>query len=190
MSTTLIVPGLCNSGADHWQSWWQALDPAAIRVRQDDWQHPHLDDWAQRVTDTIDTATAPVWLVAHSFGCLAAISAAAQREERVAGLFLVAPADPDRFDLGTVLPHQPLAVPSMQITSSNDPWLGLLNAGLWAQRWGSRLVSIGAAGHINAESGFSPWIEGHTMFRDFVRAEADLPLGRISDNAGNACVHH
>lgn len=181
MSTTLIVPGLGNSSADHWQSWWQALDPQAIRVNQDDWQAPHLSAWAHRVAESIDAATAPVWLVAHSFGCLAAIAATLEREEVVAGMFLVAPADPDRFHLRDALPGAPLGVPSVLIASSDDPWLGMLKAGLWAQRWGSRLISIGAAGHINAESGFGPWIDGHKMFREFVRADGGLPLGRIGE---------
>jgi predicted alpha/beta hydrolase family esterase len=26
----------------------------------------------------------------------------------------------------------------------------------WAQRWGSNLINLGDAGHINAESGFGP----------------------------------
>ena len=38
-----------------------------------------------------------VWLVAHSYGCLASVVAAADRPERVAGLLLVAPPEPDRF---------------------------------------------------------------------------------------------
>ena len=40
--------------------------------------------------DAIDRAPGPVWLVAHSFGCLASVVAAADRPERVAGLMLVA----------------------------------------------------------------------------------------------------
>jgi pimeloyl-ACP methyl ester carboxylesterase len=56
-----------------------------------------LPHWDQAVRDGIDQAPGPVWLVAHSFGCLAAVLAASSRPERVAGLMLVAPADPERF---------------------------------------------------------------------------------------------
>lgn len=180
MSTTLIVPGLNGSGPDHWQSWWQAMDRKAIRVEQNDWHTPNLEAWTRNIVEAIDCSVAPVWLVAHSFGCLAAVQATVKREEFVAGAFLVAPADPDQFALDAKLPLRPLNVPSILVASSNDPWLGLLKAGLWAQRWGSRLVSIGAAGHVNAESGFGPWVEGQLLFRDFVHAEAGLPLGDIT----------
>lgn len=33
----LIVPGLFDSGPDHWQSHWQRALPTAERVEQSDW---------------------------------------------------------------------------------------------------------------------------------------------------------
>ncbi len=41
----LIVPGLYNSGPDHWQSHWQRDLPGAERVDQTDWERPALGDW-------------------------------------------------------------------------------------------------------------------------------------------------
>jgi predicted alpha/beta hydrolase family esterase len=32
-----------------------------------------------------------------------------------------------------------------------------------AESWGSRLVNIGKAGHINAASGLGEWTEGHRL---------------------------
>ena len=103
MASTLIVPGLHGSGPAHWQSWLEALLPDARRVHQDDWSCPALPAWAERVTAEIDHAHGPVLLVAHSFGCLASVVAAARRPQRVAGLLLVAPADPDKFGVAAAL---------------------------------------------------------------------------------------
>jgi predicted alpha/beta hydrolase family esterase len=170
---TLIVPGLHGSGCAHWQTWWQAAVPGVQRVEQDDWEAPDLDAWSDRLLQMVTRQNAPVWLVAHSFGCLAAVHAiakqGAQVHRRIAGVFLVAAADPDRFGLNELLPLERLPVPSALVVSSNDPWLTESKA-LWlAQRWGSEIFPVGAAGHINTASGFGPWIEGLVLFRDFVR---------------------
>ena len=179
MATTLIIPGLGNSGSDHWQSWWQAVEPGSIRVQQQDWATPDLPRWASAVEDALNAATAPVWIVAHSFGSLAAVVAAMTNPRAVAGAFLVAPADPQVFDIEHLLPKAALPFPSIVVASSNDPWLKLMTAGLWAQRWDSRLINIGAAGHVNAESGFGPWVEGRMLFTAFRRSLEDWPHGDL-----------
>jgi hypothetical protein len=170
---TLIVPGLHGSGCAHWQSWWQAMVPDAQRVVQDEWSVPDLDAWTDRLIGEVEKQPRPVWLVAHSFGCLTAINAigrlAPRKQHNIAGLFLVAAADPERFGLEHRLPLQPLPVPAALVVSSNDPWLAE-NKALWlAQRWGAEVFPIGHAGHVNTASGFGPWIEGLVLFRDFVR---------------------
>ena len=179
MPPTLIVPGLGSSGPDHWQSWWQAQEPGAIRVEQEDWATPDLTQWSARVVDHLALATSPVWIVAHSFGCLAAVVAASQNPDVVAGAFLVAPADPQKFAVESLLPQTSLPFPSLLVASSNDPWLKFMTAAFWAQRWDSRLVLIGAAGHVNAESGYGPWVEGRVMFASLVRSQQGLPTGML-----------
>lgn len=69
----------------------------ARRVEQENWYAPALDTWAGSVVKEIDRAPHAVILVAHSFGVSAAVAAAAERSERIAGALLVAPADPGRF---------------------------------------------------------------------------------------------
>ncbi|MGR5326040.1 alpha/beta fold hydrolase, partial [Vibrio sp. DNB22_17_1] len=52
-----------------------------------------------------------VILVAHSFGCLASIHWATQAQgarNSVAGILLVAPADPDKFGVRDLLPQRTL----------------------------------------------------------------------------------
>lgn len=193
--TTLIVPGYHGSGPLHWQTWMEAQLPAARRVRGIDWESPVLARWASAVRDEIDAAAHPVWLVAHSFGCLASVVAAAERPQKVAGLLLVAPADPERFaplglrDLappGTVsiagwIPDSPLDCPAMVVASSNDPWVGFDTASAWAERWGAGLIRLDQAGHINVDSGFGPWPLGLQLLHSLQRTHDDLPLGAIGE---------
>jgi uncharacterized protein len=175
-TSTLIVPGLHGSGCAHWQSWWQAVVPDAQRVEQDDWDDARLDVWTERLLQVAARQPGPVWLVAHSFGCLAAAHAIARGGRNIAGAFLVAAADPDRFGLGEELSLNKLPVPTALVVSSNDPWLPE-NKALWlAERWGSEIFPVGAAGHVNAAAGFGPWIEGLVLFRDFARRTTGAEL--------------
>jgi|GEM_PF-332553 len=192
--TTLIVPGLHGSGPAHWQSWLEGQLPDARRVPEIDWERPILARWAAAVRDAIDHSPGPVWVVAHSFGCLASVVAAADRGNRVAGLMLVAPADPGRFSplglrdtnalpeqdsLAAWIPRQPLGPPSIVVASTNDPWVRLSSAAYWADLWGSRLESIGPAGHINVDSGHGPWLHGLELLQALQAAGGDFPLGSI-----------
>jgi hypothetical protein len=163
MKAVLIVPGLGDSGPGHWQTWWEAQDGNARRVHQTDWRTPELERWSARVGEAIGQAQGPVWLVAHSFGCLASVQAAAARPERVAGALLVAPASPAKCGLERSLPRRPLPFPSLVVASLDDPWLPFAAATAWSKRWGSRLVGLGHAGHINVDSGYGPWPEGRTL---------------------------
>ncbi|MDL2339085.1 MAG: alpha/beta hydrolase [Pseudomonadota bacterium] len=154
----LIVPGLHNSGPTHWQSWLQSLHPSAVRVEQRDWAQPLLDRWAARITSTLDRQGDGPWLVAaHSFGCLALVRhLVLQPDTRVAGVLLVAPADPDKFGVAGLLPQGALTVPGTMVVSNTDPWMRAAAARAWAQRWGCHTVNLGDAGHINTASGFGP----------------------------------
>ncbi|GAB4062726.1 alpha/beta hydrolase [Uliginosibacterium sediminicola] len=183
MSTILIVPGLGNSGPQHWQSWFEQKLEGCVRVEQEDWDEPYLPRWAGAVRHELARANGPVWIVAHSFGCLAAVHAATEYRDRIAGAMLVAPADPDKFNVSALLPEGPLGFPSVVVASTNDPWVRMLKAGFLAEQWESRLINIGAKGHINAESGFGPWIDGLEIFSALRAANAGLPLGRFEGRA-------
>lgn len=156
----LIVPGLRGSGAQHWQTHWERRFPHFRRVQQEDWQTPDLDAWARNIVEAALPLGAPALVIAHSFGCLAAVRAERFQSQLIAGALLVAPADPARFGVEAQLPQVPLLYPSTLIASQNDPWLSLVRARQWAERWGSRFVDLGARGHINADSGLGDWAEG------------------------------
>jgi uncharacterized protein len=189
-SSVVIVPGLNNSGPQHWQSLWQRQLPNAVRVKQQRWDKPDLIRWSDNVAavlDAVDTHSG-CWIVAHSFGCLASVRALMRSPERsstylaggaatnltggaanhlidkVRGLFLVAPADPHKFAVAEQLPAGPLP-PGHLIASRSDPWLSWTGAQQWAQRWQLELIDAGDAGHINAESGHGYWRQGWHLFQ-------------------------
>lgn len=160
----LVVPGLNDSGPVHWQTWLQSQYRDAARVVQRDWSDPQLERWAARIDATLERAAgrsrgeAPSFIaVAHSFGCLALARHLAQRPDSpVRAALFVAPADPDKFGVAGLLPQQRLAVPSTVVASDTDPWMTAASSRRWAQRWGSAWLTLGDAGHINAEAGFGP----------------------------------
>jgi uncharacterized protein len=170
MSTTLIVPGLRSSGPTHWQTWLEHRVKGSVRVSQRDWNDAHLPDWSSRVRREISRAGGPVFIAAHSFGALAAVQAAGDRAERIAGLLLVAPADPEHFGVAEFLPTKRLTFPVIVVASRNDRWMSFEAAESWAKLWGADLVDLGAAGHINSEAGFGPWPEALALLERLRRA--------------------
>jgi predicted alpha/beta hydrolase family esterase len=163
----LIIPGLHDSGPNHWQTWLQGQYRDALRVTQRDPSQPDLERWAARIQRTLEAAGPGEWLaVAHSFGCLALARHLADRADSpIREALLVAPAEPDKFGIAEALPHQRLPRRTRLIASSTDPWMSAASAARWAYRWGASFSNLGPVGHINAEAGFGPfplaksWIE-------------------------------
>ena len=164
----LILPGWQNSGPQHWQSRWETLY-GYQRVEQHDWMRPLRGDWIARLEEVLLARAAPVWLIGHSLGCLlvAAWAAHSQQTTRVAGALLVAPGDPElpalRSTLRSWAPMQQvrLPFPALLVGSSNDPYCSLARAQQFGRDWGAGFVSLGARGHLNADSGLGDWPEGH-----------------------------
>ena len=179
ITETLILPGLGGSGPDHWQSRWEKRYGYA-RVEQASWDAPSLDEWSATLDERVHRATAPVVLVAHSLACslIAHWSASASRLPLAA--LLVAPADIDAFvaTLPQVRSFAPVSLRRLPfattvVASDDDPYVTLERAEHFARCWGSELARIGAAGHINAESGLDDWQHGHSLL-DALRARAQL----------------
>lgn len=167
----LTVPGVGGSDSSHWQSWLEQQVDDSTRVEQDQWNQPVLSVWVQRFTETLLQQQSPVYVVAHSFGCLTAVAALTQRPElkqRIIGLLLVAPANPERFSsnglrqqgeksIADQLQQHALSVPTRLIASRTDPWLSYADAVKLAATWRATLVDLGNAGHINVASGYGAW---------------------------------
>lgn len=167
----LVLPGLGNSGPDHWQRRWAGRIGTARIVEQADWEKPRLEDWTGAILRQILLATRPVVLVAHSLGVSAAVHAAQSlKDTKVRGAFLVAPPDHEgemipveARGFGRV-PRDPLPFPSLLVASTNDPLCSVERAVDLATAWGSDLHFANDAGHINVASGHGPWPEGLVMF--------------------------
>jgi predicted alpha/beta hydrolase family esterase len=164
----LVLPGLGNSGVDHWQSYWCLAFRNASRVLQDDWDAPVLSDWMTRLDAAIEGGTRPAVLICHSLSCsLAAHWAVRSKAGRVAAVLLVAPTDvEDRTHLPENLygfEPMPLArfpVPALVVTSGNDPYVSAARAERFAQAWGAEFCNVGELGHINSASQLQYWPQG------------------------------
>jgi len=166
----LIVPGLRNSDEQHWQSLWQTRLPNSKRIQVDDWSTADLDKWKAGIRTELNKLNKPAVIIAHSFGTLASASIAAELPDKVAALFLVAPADPDKFHITQRLPKTPLRVPAKIIASSNDPWLTDSKAAYWALQWGTDFLRLKNVGHINSESNLGFWPEGIQLLQQLLRS--------------------
>ncbi len=167
----LVIPGLNDSGPAHWQTWLQAhFSRHAVRVEQDDWARADLARWSQRIEVTLAQHPGARWVaVAHSFGCLALLRFLAQGGEGVQSALLVAPADPAKFGVGHKMPQAQLTVPSVLLASETDPWMKFESACGWGRVWGSQLLSLGDAGHINTEAGFGPLPQAKALVEQMVQ---------------------
>lgn len=177
MTRILTIPGLWNSGPQHWQTHWEAKSPEVVRVMQRDFDHPDRDEWVATLDTAIRSCSSPPVLAAHSLGCsLVAQWAKDRGGAGVAGAFLVAPSDVEAPDYPiegrsfATIPLVRLPFPSIVVASTDDEYVSLDRARTFANAWGSRLEIIGPAGHINGPSGYGPWPGGEAMLREFVNA--------------------
>ncbi|MCW5710733.1 alpha/beta fold hydrolase [Shinella sp.] len=184
---TLILPGLNGSPEAHWQRHWARDNLESRVVEQHDWSCPEQRDWLVRLERVVEMVGNDVWLVAHSLGCLLAAHFAESRlAGRIRGALLVAPCDLEttealhpcivRFG---AMPARRLPFPSLVVGSLDDPYMPVERLRQTARAWGSDLVDIGHAGHINIASGFGRWTAGYD-FLDLLKTRAsDADFGRI-----------
>jgi hypothetical protein len=171
----LIVPGLSNSGPEHWQSRWEKKLSTARRVMQRDWGRPSRAEWEEAIAREITTCARPVVVIAHSLGVIAFLHAAQRVGKSVAGAFLVAPPSaqilremPQLDPAFLPVPRAPLPFPAALVGGNNDPYADLLFARQLAKDIGATFIDAGAVGHINVESGHGPWPEGSLAFAHFI----------------------
>lgn len=184
----IIVPGWMDSGPDHWQTLWERSLPHAVRVCQRDWHNPDPREWVAAVAARVEAAPWPALLIAHSLGCIATTALPAALHGRIGAALLVAPADVERPGAPPCLASfapiatQALSFQSVVVASDDDPYCALPRAREFAQHWGSRLVVLSGAGHINAAAGFGNWPDGLKILRALRRRAAwrvTAPVRRI-----------
>ncbi len=170
----VIVPGIGNSGADHWQTHWEAAFPHATRIAPASWDTPDLTDWIGALDAAVAEAGTPPIVVCHSLGCLLFAHWRGAATRAVHGAFLVAVPDPDgpRFPVEARafarVPDEDFGNrPVVAIASSDDPYDPSGRAIAWAAARGATPLVLGARGHLNAASGVAQWHEGRALFTAF-----------------------
>ncbi|MEV6102890.1 alpha/beta fold hydrolase [Nocardia sp. NPDC051981] len=192
--TVVIVPGLRDHVADHWQT---RLADQLDRVRT----VPPLErdklSCAARVAalDAVLTEIdGPVVLVAHSAGVMITVRWAQQSTRPVQGALLATPPDfetplpdgyPSREELDangwTPIPWRRLPFPSIVAASTNDPLATYRRVSGMAEAWGSRLVDLGEVGHLNPASGYGDWPRAAELLRELV--EETMPAAAAPEAA-------
>ena len=127
----LVIPGIGNSGPEHWQSRWQAAAPNYQRVMQRDWDHPDCAEWATALEQAAARAGAGVRLVAHSLGCLLVAHWLQTTRLTIAGALLVAVPDPEGASFPkeatgfAPVPAKRFACASIVVASQDDPYASI-----------------------------------------------------------------
>jgi serine hydrolase len=176
-ANVLILPGIGNSGPDHWQTRWEGSDPSFRRVVQRDWDHPVREEWVAALDETVDATGLDTILVAHSIGCLVVSHWVAASRRAVKAALLVAPPNPGapafpKEASGFIpLPLVRLPFPSIVVASSDDPYGSLAFAERCAQSWGGRLVNAGPEGHMNSASGMGAWADGRALLQALMQIQ-------------------
>lgn len=165
----LILPGLGNSGSQHWQSIWEQSHPEFVRVQQRDWDNPVCAEWVAAIEEAVKLSGPDVVLVAHSLACLAVAHWTAIQHSPIKAALLVAVPDskgsnfPDEVSGFSDTPIHSFSFRSTVVVSDNDPYGSPERAEQLAAAWGSNVVRIGNCGHINASSGLGAWLEGYEL---------------------------
>ena len=178
--TIVIVPGLGDSGPQHWQTLWEQKFGAA-RVKQDDPENPTPETWSARLQEVVEATPGELVLVGHSCGVLTIVHWAGlyPANPRVKGALLVAPSDPEQLSsyaeypaLANMAPTplQELPFPALVVGSENDPYGTSERAQAFAEAWGAEYVSAGLAGHINVASGHGEWEDGEVLLSEALHA--------------------
>jgi predicted alpha/beta hydrolase family esterase len=101
---------------------------------------------------------------------------------RVAAALLVALPDTARADMPPqlaswrVITRQRLPFAAQVVYSDDDPYCAPERALAMAADWGAPALSLGAAGHINADTGLGDWPQGLAWLRDLVAGAAPGPV--------------
>jgi uncharacterized protein len=172
-----ILPGLGNSGPEHWQSYWERSHPSFKRIEQAEWETPDCHDWVTALDKAIQASNEQLVLIGHSSSCAlichwARFAKNYSHLKKISGALLVAPSDPeaDSYPLGAKnfrpMPLQALPFPSIVVASTDDIYVTMERAQFFAQAWGSKLVNLGAAGHINSASALGDWPQGMQLLQE------------------------
>jgi uncharacterized protein len=174
--TVLIIPGLRDHVAEHWQTLLAARLPNCRTVPPLETDKLSLAARVEAIQRELDGIDGPVVLVAHSAGVLMAVHWAARHSRPILGALLATPPDlnttwPSQYPSPDVLqehgwsplPRGALPFPSIVVASSNDHLASLEAVREMAGDWGAALVELGAVGHLNPASGYGEWPQAEEL---------------------------
>jgi predicted alpha/beta hydrolase family esterase len=177
--TIVFVPGLRDDVPVHWQTLLQNELPGSLCVPRMERDKLSRAAWVDALERTLAPIAGPVVLIAHSAGVMITVHWAQQHRRPIQGALLAAPPDfesplPAGYPTQDVLaangwlptPHARLPFPTIVAASINDP-LGRYERVIeLAGAWGSRVVNVGAVGHLNPAAGYGPWPRAHEFIRE------------------------
>ena len=181
-ATVLIVPGLREHVAEHWQTLLQAKlsNVRSVPPLETD----KLDCMARvrAIQHELEQIDGPVILVAHSAGVLMVAHWAAHYSRPIKGALLAAPPDLDavwpanypssetlRSQGWNPLPQGPLPFRSIVAGSTNDHLATLPAVARMAEGWGAELLNLGDVGHLNPAAGFGHWPQAEALILELDR---------------------
>jgi len=175
MTNYLIIPGLGNSGPEHWQTYFQNSGDHFFRIEQQEWDAPDCEAWVTTLDKKVlDFDLSSVVLVGHSLGCSTIAHWAKKYKRQIKGALLVAPSDPeaDQYTFPATgfapIPLDKINFKTIVVASANDIWVSLERAKFFADHWGSAFINLGNAGHINVASGHTNWDEGMRILKTII----------------------
>ncbi|HSW04047.1 RBBP9/YdeN family alpha/beta hydrolase [Aquabacterium sp.] len=168
--TVLIVPGLRDHVAEHWQTLLAARLPRVCSVAPIGRAALDCAQHVARIEEAAQAVGRPLVVVAHSGGAIMVAHWALRTRSAVRGALLATPPDfesplPSGYPTLTALraggwlpvPRARLPFPSIVAASRNDPLGNFDRVRELAKTWGSALLDLGEAGHLNPASGYGPW---------------------------------
>ena len=181
--TILIVPGLRDHVAAHWQTLLEQKLPNAVSVPRMERDKLSCAAWVGMLDQSLAAIEGPVILVAHSAGVMIVAHWAKRHRRSIAGALLAAPPDfdsplPEGYPTRDVLqengwlptPRERMPFPTIVAASTNDPLGRYERVEALAQAWGSKLVNLGNVGHLNPASGYGEWPRAEEFIRELVIA--------------------
>jgi predicted alpha/beta hydrolase family esterase len=181
-ATVVIVPGLRDHVAEHWQTLMAAEIPGSRTVEP--LEHDKLSCAArvEALHAAISSIEGPIILAAHSAGCLMVAHWAERYAWPIRAALLATPADIEKplpagypvfADLQAngwlPIPRRRLPFPTIVCGSINDPLAETPRVMDLAESWGAEFRDLGAVGHLNPIAGYGPWPEGLELLRHLNR---------------------
>lgn len=174
LPTVLLVPGLRDAVPQHWQTLLEANLPRVRSVPPMGRTALSCAARVEAIERAVQAIEGPIVLVAHSGGCIMVAHWARRSARAIRGALLATPPDfetplpagyPTLEQLDAAgwlpVPREPLPFRSIVAASSNDPLASFDRTVGLAHDWRSRLVHVGAVGHLNPASGHGEWPQAY-----------------------------